>query len=149
MAVHTREEPIRAAGFVVVRSTKPGASFLLLRNSLRREWGFPKGHLEPGEDTYAGALRELHEETGIDRIELLPGFRQVLRYEVREGRRAGAVKETTYFLGRVDADAGVRLSKEHDDARWCSLEDCMDRLPFESLRGLAREASRFWEDVTA
>lgn len=31
----------------------------------RGRWGFPGGHIEPGEAASAAALRELHEETGV------------------------------------------------------------------------------------
>ena len=38
--------------------------FLLIRDSYQN-WGFPKGHLEPGELPEAAALRETGEETGL------------------------------------------------------------------------------------
>ncbi|MBI1809511.1 MAG: NUDIX domain-containing protein [Gemmatimonadetes bacterium] len=38
--------------------------FLLIRDSYRN-WGFPKGHLEEGEDPDRAALREVSEETGL------------------------------------------------------------------------------------
>ena len=31
-----------------------------------KKWTVPGGHLEPGEDPYEGAIRELKEETGLD-----------------------------------------------------------------------------------
>lgn len=32
----------------------------------RKTWTCPGGHLEPGEDPYEGAIREMKEETGLD-----------------------------------------------------------------------------------
>ncbi|MEX1364840.1 MAG: NUDIX hydrolase [Nannocystaceae bacterium] len=43
-------------------------SFLLVERGKdpgRGRWGFPGGHIEPGETAMAAALRELREETGV------------------------------------------------------------------------------------
>ena len=38
---------------------------LLVQNKSGKQWGLPKGHLEPGEHIIACACRELREETGV------------------------------------------------------------------------------------
>lgn len=55
----------RAAGVALIWNNK-----ILLIHPTNSSWkkstcGIPKGKLEPGEDPFAGALRELEEETGI------------------------------------------------------------------------------------
>jgi 8-oxo-dGTP pyrophosphatase MutT (NUDIX family) len=57
-----REET--SAGGVVFRRGGDGPFFLLIRDSYRN-WGFPKGHLEEGEEPDRAALREVSEETGL------------------------------------------------------------------------------------
>jgi 8-oxo-dGTP pyrophosphatase MutT (NUDIX family) len=132
-------EPVRAAGFVVVHRSGGATRILLLENALRREWGFPKGHLDPGEDLYAAAVRELAEETGIDIFALVPGFRYATRHTLPSGKHKGLTKETVYFLAEAPSDA-VEISKEHRDARWCTLDEAAALLSFESLREVARAA---------
>src|SRR3989441_5545087 len=54
-----------SAGGVVFRRGPDGEPrFLLIRDSYRN-WGFPKGHLEPGEPPADAARREVAEETGL------------------------------------------------------------------------------------
>src|ERR1051326_854490 len=55
--------PLRAAGAVVFRRTPRGVRFLVLR--AYKNWDFPKGVVEPGEDQLACAKREVAEETGL------------------------------------------------------------------------------------
>ena len=62
-----REET--SAGGVVFRRGDDGPLFLLIRDSYRN-WGFPKGHLEEGEDPDRAALREVSEETGLGVLRL-------------------------------------------------------------------------------
>ena len=47
-----------SAGGVVFRRADGGPVFLLIRDSYDN-WGFPKGHLEPGEAPQTAALREV------------------------------------------------------------------------------------------
>lgn len=47
--------------------------FLLIKNRRSAHWGFPKGHVEQGENDHQTAYREVLEETGI-RINIQPDF---------------------------------------------------------------------------
>jgi bis(5'-nucleosidyl)-tetraphosphatase len=50
-------------GVIVFR--KKDNKFLIVKNRTSQFWGFPKGHQEEGETTINAAIRELHEEAGI------------------------------------------------------------------------------------
>ena len=56
---------VNAGGGLV--SNRRGDYLLISRNGL---WDLPKGHQDPGEEISVTALREVHEETGIDELEL-------------------------------------------------------------------------------
>lgn len=60
---------VDSAGAVVFREHE-GKTQVLMIYSKHKSWGFPKGHIERGENPAAAARREVLEETGI-RIELL------------------------------------------------------------------------------
>ncbi len=60
-----------SAGVVVIRETREGWRYLLLR--AYNHWDFPKGMVEPGEEPLAAAIREVREETLIDDLEFAWG----------------------------------------------------------------------------
>jgi 8-oxo-dGTP pyrophosphatase MutT (NUDIX family) len=64
-----RAQQETSAGGVVYRLDEGHPLFLLIRDSYQN-WGFPKGHLEPGERAEDAALREVREETGIENVAL-------------------------------------------------------------------------------
>jgi 8-oxo-dGTP pyrophosphatase MutT (NUDIX family) len=68
-----RAKEERSAGGVVYRMVDARPLFLLIRDSYRN-WGFPKGHLEPGEPPERAALREVEEETGLGSLSLRSAF---------------------------------------------------------------------------
>jgi 8-oxo-dGTP pyrophosphatase MutT (NUDIX family) len=65
----TRAQKETSAGGVVYRLEGGNPLFLLIRDSYQN-WGFPKGHVEAGEQAEDAALREVREETGIDDVAL-------------------------------------------------------------------------------
>ncbi|MEW6637811.1 MAG: NUDIX hydrolase [Actinomycetota bacterium] len=79
-------------------------------------WDPPAGRLGPGENFERGAVRELYEETG-----LLVAPRRILATwvgQTPQGRRLAAVT----YIGRAPTER-VRLSHEHLDYRWVTLEE--------------------------
>ena len=65
------EELTHAAVALTVVDSRHGASFLLTRrtatlNAHSRQFALPGGRLDPGENAIEAALRELHEELGVE-----------------------------------------------------------------------------------
>src|SRR3954453_23323261 len=59
------DRPVLAAGGIVLRDgSQPQIAVVRLRKN--KSWVLPKGKLKPGEETLAGARREVLEETGHD-----------------------------------------------------------------------------------
>jgi len=116
-----------SAGVVVVRDTDDGARLLLLR--AYRNWDFPKGQVEPGEDALAAAIRETREETGIDDLEFTWGQHysetapyargKIARYYVARTRAERIILGVAPMLGRP----------EHHEYRWVDLTDAFALTP--------------------
>lgn len=58
-----------SAGGVVFRCGEGGPQYLLIFDQ-HGNWGFPKGHVEAGEDPADAARREVREEAGLDALVL-------------------------------------------------------------------------------
>ena len=102
-------------------------------------WQMPQGGVDEGEDTYAAALRELHEETSIRSVEKLGAVRGWLRYDIpREivgqawkGKYRGQ-KQKWYALRFTGKDSEIDIEHpggghkpEFLDWRW----ERMEKLP--------------------
>ncbi len=112
--------------------------WLLLRATKHGEWGFPKGHADPGEDLIQTALRECVEETGIAVVEIV-GAPTVATYTVPSGKR----KVTVYYPAVTATDL-VMLSAEHDRFRWCETAEVQRLLPHAALQRQFRQAVERW-----
>jgi 8-oxo-dGTP pyrophosphatase MutT (NUDIX family) len=119
--------PPRAAGAVVFRRTERGTRLLVLR--AYKNWDFPKGLVEEGEDPLACARREVREETGLGEVEFPFGdeFKETLPYANRKIAR--------YYLAETEEDS-IKLPvspelgrPEHHEYRWVSLEEAEELLP--------------------
>lgn len=107
-----------SSGYLIFRKKKE-LEFLLMKHKDR--WDLPKGHLDGKETREQAALRELHEETGIEPSAIWhdPIFRYVNHYHVsykRDGREP-RLKELTIFLGMLLRDQPI-LPTEHPDYQW-------------------------------
>lgn len=116
-----------SAGVVVIRGTQDQRRFLLLR--AYRNWDFPKGVVEPGEEPLQAAIREVEEETTITDLIFHWG------YDFRETPRYGRGKVARYYLAetkRVDIHLPVNPElgrAEHDEFRWVDHDEARQMLP--------------------
>ncbi len=117
-----------SAGIVVVRKNTSG-SWLYLILRCYRNWDFPKGLVEVGEDPFETARRETLEETSINDLQFSwgHGFTETQPY-------AGG-KVARYYLAvtdKVEVVFGINPEiggPEHHEYRWASLSDAQALLP--------------------
>ncbi len=123
MSVQTARAPRLSAGVVVVRRDPAGWLFLMLR--AYRNWDFPKGVVDPGEEPLSAARREVREETliedlrftwGEDYCETAPyGNNKVARYYLAETDTEHVILPVSPELGRP----------EHHESRWVDFPSAL------------------------
>ena len=113
-----------SCGAVLVRQTDSGWLTLMLR--AYKNWDFPKGLREQGEETLETACREIGEETGIGDLSFDWGERftdtgpynrgKVARYYIARTETEGVVMGISPDLGRP----------EHHEYRWLDFDEAYD-----------------------
>jgi 8-oxo-dGTP pyrophosphatase MutT (NUDIX family) len=135
-ASRAREEI--SAGGVVVRVADGRPLFLLIRDSYRN-WGFPKGHLEPGESADAAAMREVAEETGLQALRLRGEIETIDWYFRFRGRLIHKVCH--FYLMETDTAATCPQRDEGITAcRWEPFERAIELVSYENARAVLRRA---------
>ena len=120
--------------------------YLLVRHAAGH-WAFPKGHPEGAETLLETARRELAEETGLTRVDLLeaPAFSEAYAFTKRSGKRVR--KRVDYVLGRVWTPAAVVLQEaEVGDHAWGRADETAARMTFQEGRDLLAEVEAFARD---
>ena len=109
------------------RRSERGIRILVLR--AYKNWDFPKGLIEPGENELAAAKREVEEETGLAELQYPFGdeFKETVPYAGKKVAR--------YYLAETDeVELELPVSPElgrpeHHEYRWVSFEEAEDLLP--------------------
>lgn len=129
----------RAAGFVLFGEHAGHRKYLIVKNRRGGHWGFPKGHIEPGEDPLAAARREVAEEVGIWDLSPVPGFVERISYSFNRGGKQ-VNKEVVLFLGQAQKE-GEALG-EIEDMHWLPYPEALGRITYEEQREVLRRAER-------
>jgi 8-oxo-dGTP pyrophosphatase MutT (NUDIX family) len=112
-----------SSGVVVVHVTELAVQYLLLR--AYRNWDFPKGLVEAGEEPLQAALREVREETTLQTLQFDWGTEFLDTGPYNKG------KISRYYIARSDVTQ-VRLPinpeigmPEHQEARWVNFDQAL------------------------
>lgn len=112
--------------------------FLLLKRAVSESlypglWQPITGRMNPGEKAWEAAIREIKEETGIipEAFWVVPNVNSYYN----------PVKDTAsiipVFAGRVAESSTVKISSEHDDYRWATLEETLPLFAWPGQRNSA------------
>ena len=129
-----------SAGGVVYRNGPGGAPEVLLILDGYGNWGWPKGHIEPGESPEQAAIRECREETGLTRLTLVAPVGTTDWYF-----RAGNVlvhKFCDYFLLEADPaeEAKPQRAEGIQDCFWMDPKAAASRVTYSNARQVLESA---------
>ena len=127
-----------SCGAVVFRNDANEKKFLLIRNKRSAHWGFPKGHIEPGENNEQTAIREVLEETGIN-IRVLPNFKKCSEYTI-QGR---IEKSVSIFLAETDDVEYTIQPEEIEECGWFSYYDALKTLNYDNDKRILEQAKQY------
>ena len=148
----------KSAGAVIFRKEGEKNFYLLLHyNSARPEqkkgghWDFPKGHIEEGESEIQAVKREIKEETGIDDIKIIDGFKEWIKYFFRktyglsqeEKKKAPWIFKLVIFYLVQTKTEEVKISSEHMGYKWLSYEEALKQLTFKNAKEILKKANDF------
>lgn len=148
----------KSAGAIIFRKEEGKNYYLLLHyrpahpgQKKGGHWEFAKGHIEEKETEEETIIREVKEETGIDDIKIISGFKEYIKYFFRrsyglEGearKKAPWVFKLVVFCLAKTQTKKIKISDEHDDFVWLSFEDAFKKLTYKNAKELLKRADAF------
>lgn len=128
-----------SCGAVVYRMEEGRRKFLLIRNRRSAHWGFPKGHIEPGETNEQTAIREVLEETGLH-IKILPDFVQKSDYTIQ-----GKIEKSVHIFLAITTEKAFTLQEEEiEECGWFTYEKALNTLNYENDKNILNEAMNYF-----
>lgn len=127
-----------SAGGVVVHRREAALRVLLIRDSYSN-WGFPKGHVEPGETIESAAKREVVEETGLRSVEIRAPLDAIEWHFLFRGER---VHKTCHFflMEAGDPATNPQIAEGISACRWATFEDAEQLVAYQNARAVLRNA---------
>ncbi len=131
----------KSIGIIPIYINGEGILFLHIHQTIGH-WGFPKGHPNPGENELETALRELREETGINKCEIIDNFRYVQNYSFeKDGIKIE--KEVVFFIGLVERGNLLLDKNEVQASKWLDYKQSVRQLSYEESRNMLKFAFQF------
>jgi 8-oxo-dGTP pyrophosphatase MutT (NUDIX family) len=147
----------KSAGAIIFRREGPKGCpkiYYLLLHYFSGHWEFPKGHIEKGESEEETVKREIFEETGINDIKIMPGFKKYIKYffrqykekvseeERKKGKTPWVFKLVVFFIAETKTKE-IKISPEHTGFLWLPIDEAIKKITFKNSKKLLKEANDF------
>ncbi|MDA7818134.1 RNA pyrophosphohydrolase [Sulfurimonas sp.] len=107
--------------------------FLAQRNDLSDVWQFPQGGIDKGEEVQEALFRELEEEIGTDKVEIISEYPEWLSYDfppkIAAKMEPWIGQKQRYFLVKLLSDAKINIETEHpefSDYKFVGIDEVLD-----------------------
>ncbi len=106
---------------IIVSSAYPQKKeiFIAERNDLHSIWQFPQGGIDEGESSEEALFRELKEEIGTKKVEIIAEYPDWIAYDfpphVASKMAPFAGQKQRYYLVRLKPNAVINLATEHPE----------------------------------
>lgn len=134
----------KSVGAVVVNLA--GLYLLLNRADKNGDfWEFLKGHQEEGENDIETLRRELKEEIGIEKFELIENFVGKNEYI---SSSTGNTRIILLYLVKLPNNQ-IIMSQEHKGYLWATLDDALTKLNHDTWREILINADKRLDELNA
>lgn len=119
---------------VIVSSDYPSEKkiFVAQRNDLVDIWQFPQGGIDKGEEVQEALFRELEEEIGTNKAEIVAEYPEWISYDfpshIAEKMTPYKGQRQRYFLLKLSKNAQINLETEHpefNDFKFVTVEEVL------------------------
>lgn len=120
----------KSCGCIIIKNRK----VLLVYEKNRNFWGFPKGHMEKGENEIQTALREVKEEVGLD-VEIDINKRYTLNYIIRD-----EIDKTTVLYVATPKNEKIKIQEsEIEYIKWCDFNEALNTITFDNWKEMFKK----------
>ncbi len=137
-------ESEKSIGAVIIHKNKKLEYLLLYRKAhahYKEAWDLVKGLVEKGETEKETILREIREETGINNVVILPGFKEHISYFYKKDDNL-VKKGVIFYLAEVSKKK-VKVSGEHHGYKWLGHDEALKLLTFKNTKKVLKKANTF------
>ncbi|HEY4132126.1 MAG TPA: NUDIX hydrolase [Gemmatimonadaceae bacterium] len=127
-----------SAGGVVFRVEDGEPLFLLIRDSYQN-WGFPKGHIEDGEQPEGAARREVAEETGIAELNVRGSIDKIDWYFRFRGQLIHKVCHF-FLMETAELETMPQRAEGITACRWTQFDEAASLVSYANARDVLRRA---------
>lgn len=154
----------RSAGGLVYKRKDKKIYWLLGKHSGYHKWVLPKGLIEPNEESWQAAVREVEEEMGVvakivvddliyeveysfmadysETSKSLGPERRVATYQESGGKQTRVYKKVEFYLMEYVSGDPSKRSWEMEDGGWYLFEEALSMLEFEGEKEVLSKAKQ-------
>ena len=120
------------SGGIVFRHGKNNQVEILLIQDAKDRWTIPKGHIEEGETAQQTARREIGEEAGLSKVDIL-GWLGKIHFRYRRVDKL-VLMTTQIYLVKAKGDTNdIQKEDWMNDIGWFSFHDALDKIEYEDI----------------
>lgn len=130
------------AGGVVFRVKNGGLEFLLLQD-VKGRWSIPKGHVESGETLEQTAVREIGEETGLNKIKIIDKLDKI-HFFYRMNGKLIFMTTFVFLMEATEPDETLEPEKSEGiiDVSWFDEAAALRAIEYKATRVLVEEGAQ-------